>query len=210
MCNQPVQSNINLLLNESIGYLYPNQKLIIYIADKWLRIDNLETNMSQTYDGYDLFRFSRLKTAQDCEYGGEILKNSTLNYLYVGFNRAIGDRSLTGSGVCNAKISFVNCYSNLEPSIDINVKEMSYINNDNQSIHWVHELNYLEPTPEHTPCSGQGVVKLTFEPNGAKKLARLDLQLGDIISGFTFNIGDSPTNNGYGNFRETKKLALFS
>lgn len=43
-----------------------------------------------------------------------------------------------------------------------------------------------------------GVVKLKFDPNSTKKVARLDLTFGDLLSGFTFNIGDSPTNNAYG------------
>ena len=31
-----------------------------------------------------------------------------------------------------------------------------------------------------------------------RRVARFDLDFGEIISGFTFNIGDSPTNNAYG------------
>lgn len=43
-----------------------------------------------------------------------------------------------------------------------------------------------------------GVVKLKFNPNDSKKVARFDLTFGDMLSGFTFNLGDSPTNNAYG------------
>jgi hypothetical protein len=44
----------------------------------------------------------------------------------------------------------------------------------------------------------EGVVKLKFDPNSPKKVARFDMSFGEMISGFTFNIGDSPTNNAYG------------
>jgi hypothetical protein len=40
-----------------------------------------------------------------------------------------------------------------------------------------------------------GVVRLTFGP---RRIARFDLSMGSQIQGFTFNIGDSATNNGYG------------
>lgn len=39
---------------------------------------------------------------------------------------------------------------------------------------------------------------MTFDPNGIRRIARLDLSMGAQIQGFTFNLGDSPTNNGYG------------
>ena len=43
-----------------------------------------------------------------------------------------------------------------------------------------------------------GIVKLRFDPSSEKKVARFDLELGKVLSGFTFNFGDSPTNNAYG------------
>ena len=43
-----------------------------------------------------------------------------------------------------------------------------------------------------------GVVRLTFDPFGSRRIARFDLTMGPQIHGFTFNIGDSATNNGYG------------
>jgi len=43
-----------------------------------------------------------------------------------------------------------------------------------------------------------GVVRLTFNPYGSRRIARFDLSMGSQIQGFTFNIGDSSTNNGYG------------
>jgi hypothetical protein len=58
----------------------------------------------------------------------------------------------------------------------------------------------MEPTSEHQACSAQGVVRLRFDPLGERKIARFDLDLGKTLSGFSFNLGDSPTNNAYGNF----------
>jgi hypothetical protein len=43
-----------------------------------------------------------------------------------------------------------------------------------------------------------GVVRLTFDSSGTRRIARFDLTMGPQIHGFTFNIGDSATNNGYG------------
>ncbi|CAF4058239.1 unnamed protein product, partial [Rotaria magnacalcarata] len=42
------------------------------------------------------------------------------------------------------------------------------------------------------------VIRLTFDPEGPRRIARFDLNMGSQVHGFTFNIGDSPTNNGYG------------
>lgn len=42
------------------------------------------------------------------------------------------------------------------------------------------------------------MVRLTFDPNGSRRIARFDLRMGSQIQGFTFNFGDSSTNNGYG------------
>ena len=43
-----------------------------------------------------------------------------------------------------------------------------------------------------------GVLRLTFDPYGTRRIARFDLSMGQQIQGFTFNLGDSATNNGYG------------
>jgi hypothetical protein len=178
--------------------LYSNQKLALYITDKWIRIDNLETNYTQIFSGEHLFRFHDLPN-DNC---GVIDEKA---YLYIGLNRAVNDRADVGRGLCEAQVSFLNCYANEEPSMDVDVKSMSYTNNDKSTIEWVNELRYLEPTPEHPACSGEGVLKLKFETNGSKKVARFDFELGDNVSGFTFNIGDSPTNNGYGKKKIIKK-----
>ena len=82
------------------------------------------------------------------------------SYLYIGLNRAIDDKLQVGKGLCEAKISFINCYSNEEPNIDVDIRGMSFKNNDNDSIEWINELRYLEPTTEHPPCSGEGVLRL--------------------------------------------------
>ena len=155
----------------------------------------METNTSSIFKGDDLFRFQESVSSESekkCGYA------EWKSYLFIGLNRAINDKKQVGKGLCQAKISFMNCYSGEEPSIEVDVRGMSFTNNDNDSIEWTNELRYLDPTPDHPPCSGEGVLKLKFDPNGSKKIARFDIELGNIISGFTFNIGDSPTNNGYG------------
>lgn len=124
--------------------------------------------------------------------------NKPSPYLYIGLNRMIADRSLTGSGLCSAQVSFLNCHAAAQPDLDIDVAQMDFRQKDREHISWINHLSFLEPSMEHSPCSGQGVVKLKFDPNGTKKVARFDLTFGDMLSGFTFNLGDSPTNNAYG------------
>jgi hypothetical protein len=188
-----------LLYNHTDGFLNAKQKLAIFITNKWIRIDNLETNVSTILKGDEFLRFHLDQSSESCGY---IEQKS---YLYIGLNRAINDKLQVGKGLCEAKISFINCHSNEEPSIDVDIRSMSFKNNDNESIEWVNELRYLEPTPEHLPCSGEGVLKLKFDPTNSRKIARFDIELGNIISGFTFNIGDSPTNNGYGKLKIQQK-----
>ena len=47
-------------------------------------------------------------------------------------------------------------------------------------------------------CFVLGVIRLTFNPLGSRRIARFDLTMGSQIQGFTFNFGDSSTKNGYG------------
>jgi hypothetical protein len=188
-----------LFLNESSSYVNPKTKLIVYIGEKWFRVDNLERNSSIYYNSEHLFTFGNGSStlSERCSLDSHSMRASP--FLYVGLNRAIAEaKLLPGSGLCSANISFLNCHMNADADMNVDVKEMKYIQNDNDSIAWVNSLSYLEPTVEHTPCSGEGVVKLKFNTSGARKVARFDLEFGEVVSGFTFNMGDSPSNNGYG------------
>ena len=86
----------------------------------------------------------------------------------------------------------------LEPALDVNVNNRTFAQVDEENIHWISHLNYLDPNADVRECSAQGVVRLSFDPFGSKRIARLDLAMGSQVQGFTFNIGDSSTNNGYG------------
>lgn len=156
----PVDASSLLFLNESSSVLTPKSKVNIYISEKWFRIDNLERNTSSYYNNDFLFTFHQQNITDRCK---ENLKKFSSSYdklspfLYIGLNRAIVDaKHLPGSGLCSANISYLNCYTNEEPDMDISVANMDFKQNDNESISWVNSLNYLEPSVQHQYCSGQG------------------------------------------------------
>lgn len=68
----------------------------------------------------------------------------------------IADRSLVGSGLCSAEISFLNCVADTQPDLDVDVAQMDFKQRDRESIAWISHLSFLEPSMEHSPCSGQG------------------------------------------------------
>lgn len=146
-----------LLLNESLGFVSPKSKLTIYISEKWFRIDSLEKNASFYYSNDFLFSFRKSKLSEKCE-NNSFYNHKVSPFLYIGLNRVIADSKLEpGSGLCNADISFLNCFTNSEPDVDVNVAEMKYNIQDSETVAWVNLLSYLEPsTMEHSPCSGQG------------------------------------------------------
>ena len=193
-----------LYLNESNSFLTPQSKMIIYVSEKWFRVDNLEKKTSFYYNSDYLFTFRKPQLTERCKANPfyDYPLNRPSPYLYIGLNRVIADSKLAaGSGLCGAKISMLNCNLNSEPDLDVNVQEEKFNHIDKDNIVWTHPLGHSEPASpisQHPACSAQGVVKVVFDKNNYKKIARFDLELGEIISGFTFNIGDSPTNNGYG------------
>ena len=156
-----------LLLNESRSYINPKSKIIVYISEKWFRIDNLEKRSSFYYNNEYLFTFGRNVTLSETCAKNQLNKppyNRRSPYLYLGLNRVIADAKLSpGAGLCKADISFLNCHMNNEPDMKIDVNEMSYVSNDNnETITWVNPLNYLEPSMVHSQCSGQGFLLLMF------------------------------------------------
>lgn len=151
-----------LLLNETPSYIYPKTKLILYVAEKWLRVDNLERNTSFYYNNNYLFTFEKSPILSDnCEksFYNKSPYNKSSPFLYIGLNRVIGDKSMVGSGLCNAEISFLNCYTEPEPDIEVNIAEMDFKQLDKEDIVWLTKLNYLEHAMEHAPCSGQGKIR---------------------------------------------------
>ena len=161
--SQPPLADLSkvLLLNESHSYLNPKSKIIVYISEKWFRIDNLEKKSSFYYNNDFLFTFDQRATLSE-KCSKNILNKPPYNrrspFLYIGLNRVIADAEVSpGSGVCKADISFLNCHMNSEPDMDIKINEMTYkSNDDNETITWVNPLSYLEPSMVHSPCSGQG------------------------------------------------------
>lgn len=152
-----------LLLNESQSYINPKSKIIVYISEKWFRVDNLEKKSSFYYNNDYLFTFGRNvnHSLSDKCLKSNLSKppyNRRSPYLYLGLNRVIADSKVSpGSGLCQADISFLNCHINNEPDMSIKVDDMTYQSNDkNQTITWVNPLNYLEPSMVHSQCSGQG------------------------------------------------------
>jgi hypothetical protein len=78
------------------------------------------------------------------------------------------------------------------------VNSKTFEQRDKEYIQWISQLSYLDPNADIRDCTAQGVLRLTFDPMGDRQILRLDLTMGAQVQGFTFNIGDSPTNNGYG------------
>ncbi len=153
-----------LLLNESQSYINPKSKLIVYISEKWFRVDNLEKKSSFYYNNEYLFTFGRNVSLSEKCLKNPLSKppyNRRSPYLYLGLNRVIADHKVSpGSGLCRADISFLNCHINNEPDMNIKVNDMSYESNDNnETITWVNPLNYLEPSMVHSQCSGQGLFR---------------------------------------------------
>lgn len=162
MCDQGVNDDLVisqdqisrlLFLNESTSLLNPKAKVVIYIAEKWFRIDNIDKKTSLYYNNKYLFTFNENKQDQCKEYS-----NLKSPFLYIGLNRVIADSQLLpGKGLKQAKISFLNCFLNGEPDMKINVKDMRYTYGDGESLFWTSPLNFLEPADDHTPCSAQGL-----------------------------------------------------
>ncbi|RNA09284.1 signal CUB and EGF-like domain-containing 1 isoform X1, partial [Brachionus plicatilis] len=198
--NEPIDLSKILLLNKSLSFINPRTKIAIYITDNWFRIDNLDRNTTLYYSNNYLFTFKKSILSNQCEKNYLSQFNHISPFLYIGLNRAIVDSSLQpGTGLCKAEISFLNCYSNEQPDLEVNVADLKYKLSDSENISWISPLSYLETSVmEHSPCSAQGVLRLKYDPGSMRRVARFDLDFGEMLSGFTFNIGDSPTNNAYG------------
>jgi hypothetical protein len=182
------------VLDTKDDFLNTNKKVTIYLSGSWIRIENMHTGKSTPKIYYDKNILNVFES--DCE------TNSTSHeYIYIGLNRLLNESYGFGSGLCSANVSFLSCYSDEDGDMNVNVDHMTYNLKDNETIQWIHELDFFQPGLENLACSGEGVLKVKFDPNGVRKVARFDMKFGDIVSGFTFNIGDSPTNNGYGNFK---------
>jgi hypothetical protein len=151
-----------LFLNESTDYLTPQSKIVIYVSEKWFRIDNLEKNKTFYYNSDYLFTFKNPGLSSKCKESAYLTQklSRASPFLYIGLNRVIADGSiLPGSGLCGAKISFLNCHVNSEPDLDVNVNDVRYKQTDHDNIMWIHQLEYSEPASlvsERPACSAQG------------------------------------------------------
>ena len=119
-----------LFLNQTDNILSPKSKTIIYVGEKWLRIDSLEKNSSLYYNNNYLFTFTD-STLNECK--NYPVKSSP--YLYIGLNRMIANNQIqSGNGLKNFKISMLNCFVNQEPDMKINIKEMKYTYGDGETL----------------------------------------------------------------------------
>ncbi|CAF1233998.1 unnamed protein product [Rotaria sordida] len=173
------------IYEQSVTLLEPGESLSIFISNDWIFIDN-EQRKQQTmrvdFNQSNSFLFNQY---------------SSVKYLSIGLNRNINGKQ-TGIGLCLANITFIECYTDQQSALDIDVNNKTFEQYDLENITWISHLTYLDPNADIRECTAQGVVRLTFDPYGSRRIARFDLTMGSQIQGFTFNIGDSPTNNGYG------------
>ena len=162
LCDQEAASMLSadiaraLFLNETLSYINPRSKLVVYVSEKWFRVDSVERNTTFYYNNDYLFTFAKHKLSEKCESSHLSSLNKASPYLYIGLNRVIADaKQRPGSGLCSANISFLNCHLNSEPDAFVDSKNMKYKINDD-SITWASPLSYLDPTIEHAVCSGEG------------------------------------------------------
>lgn len=79
------------------------------------------------------------------------------------------------------------------PALQVDLKKNKVYGSD-ANIVWV---NYLKA--KRGVCASQGKLRIRFDQrSGFKRTARIDLWFARKVKGFSFDIGDSPTVNGYG------------
>ncbi|CAF1339759.1 unnamed protein product [Adineta steineri] len=173
------------IYEQSVTLIEPGEDLIIYLSNEWIHIENKQRQQQKLtvhFNQTDMFLFNR---------------NSSFSNLYIGLNRNINGKQ-TGIGLCLANLTFIECTADQQSALDIDVNNKTFVQRDLENINWISHLTYLDPNADVRECTAQGVVRLTFDPSGTRRIARFDLNMGSQIQGFTFNIGDSATNNGYG------------
>ncbi|KAL9988365.1 hypothetical protein ACROYT_G002802 [Oculina patagonica] len=80
------------------------------------------------------------------------------------------------------------------PSFQVNLLNKKWSGSDS-NIAWVDNLTGGKPGT----CASQGKLRIRFDPRcGPKRTARIDLWFARQVTGFSFDIGDSPTVNGFG------------
>lgn len=177
------RSNGSDLFEQSVTLLEPGEDLIVYLSNEWIHIENKQRQEQKLtiYLNETNFFFS----------------TENRSHLLVGFNRNINGNQ-TGIGVCRVNLTFIECIAEQQSALDIDVNNKTFEQRDLENINWISHLTYLDPNDEARECTAQGVIRLTFDPLGVRRIARFDLTMGSQIQGFTFNFGDSSTNNGYG------------
>ncbi|CAF3547058.1 unnamed protein product [Rotaria socialis] len=170
---------------QSVTLLGPGDDLSIFISNEWIYIENKQRNQSRLtvfFNETNPFLFDQYSSA---------------THLVIGLNRNVSGTQ-TGIGLCLANITFIECDTNQQAALNIDVDNKRFEQQDFENITWISHLTYLDPNADIRECAAQGVIRLTFDPEGPRRIARFDLNMGSQVHGFTFNIGDSPTNNGYG------------
>ncbi|CAF0780543.1 unnamed protein product [Rotaria sp. Silwood1] len=170
---------------QSVTLLEPGESLSIFISNEWISIENeqrKQQNLRVDFNQSNSFLFNQY---------------SSVKHLSIGLNRNVNGKQ-TGIGLCLTNITFIECYTDQPSALNIDVNNKTFEQYDFENITWISHLTYLDPNADIRECTAQGVIRLTFDPSGLRRIARFDLSMGSQIQGFTFNIGDSPTNNGYG------------
>ncbi|CAF1219516.1 unnamed protein product, partial [Didymodactylos carnosus] len=197
-CLKSLKPSIN---QRSVTLIEPGARVTMFISNMWLKIENLyRTQQTMTLKLNETgFLFNNNQTLEINSSNDDACgkQNEPSNFLYIGLNRNI-DGNLGGIGLCSMNLTFIECETDNEPALEVDVSKKSYKLRDHDNINWISQLSYLDPHAEIKECIAQGVVRLTFDPKGVRKIARFDLTYGPHVQGFTFNIGDSSTNNAYG------------
>lgn len=117
---------------------------------------------------------------------------NTANYdLYVGVNKVIKGRSRTGTGLCRIGIRFVPDTYSLYDAV-YNLERGTVCDSP--------FVNVIKPF-SGTGCDTKGVLEILLANPGMGNSRRgvlIDLEFGSNPTGYTFNVGDSHTNNGLG------------
>ncbi|KAJ7339440.1 hypothetical protein OS493_005838 [Desmophyllum pertusum] len=84
----------------------------------------------------------------------------------------------------------------LSPSILVDLKTNKAHGRDSNIVWWGKVVS------KPVACTTQGKLRIRFDKCGPKRTARIDLWFARKVTGFSFNIGDSPTVNGWGKRRD--------
>jgi hypothetical protein len=154
------RENLIDIYEQSVTLLEPGEDLTIFISNEWIQIENKQRTQQKLTVYFNQTNFFLSN------------QNSSLSYLSIGLNRNINGKQ-TGIGLCFANLTFIECladqrmftqkqkkflivYSNLEPALDIDVNNKSFVQRDIENINWISHLTYLDPNADVRDCTAQG------------------------------------------------------